>query len=165
MCAVFDEERLLSLDHQGRVERTPGVELHSADAIVREFERLVSTELGIIGARTVDTPNGHLAIMTLKERSGLSVEFWAGVALRLDPASALYDAAIDALLGPWHDSALVAAAARLVAEGACHAAMVIDNTGVTTYGPSTDFPSLGGPGFKPEPGARLATRTVHGEFR
>jgi len=164
MCAVFDEERLLTLDHQGHVGRTQGVEARSPDAIARDFERLVSTELSIVGTRTVETPNGCLGIMTLRERTGLAMEFWAGVSLRLDPVSALYDAAIDALLRPWHDSALVAGAARLVAEGACHAAMVIDDTGVTTYGPPTDFPSLG-PGFKPEPGARLATRTVHGEFR
>jgi len=165
MCAVFDEQRLLTLDHQGRLERTPGVECRSPDAIAREFARLVSTELGLIGARIVETPNGHLAMMTFKERSGAAVEFWAGAALRLVSISALYDAAVDALLAPWHDSALVAGAARLVADGACHAAMVIDDTGVTTYGPPTDFPALGGPGFKPEPGARLATRTVHGEFR
>jgi hypothetical protein len=147
------------------VRSIPGLECHAPEAIAREFASLVAAELAVIGGRTVETPNGHLGIMTLKERSGPVVEFWAGVALRADPAEALFDAAVDALLAPWHHSAVVAGAARLVAEGSCSAAMVIDETGVTTYGPPTDFPPLGGPGIKPEPGARLATRTVRGEFR
>ena len=164
MAPVFGEERLLTLDPQGRVQGIPGKQ-HAPEAITREFARLVSAELGVIGARAVETPTGHLAILTVKERSGPAVEFWAGVALRDDPAAALFGAAIDALLAPWHHSAVVAGAARLVAEGTCSAAMVIDANGVTTYGPPTDFPPLGGNGIKPEPGARLATRTVRGEFR
>jgi hypothetical protein len=133
--------------------------------LAHAFEGLVCAELGVIGARTVDTPNGHLAIMTLKERSGPVIELWAGAALRPDPASALCDAAGDALLSDWHDSVIVAGAARLVAAGPCRAAMVIDDTGVTTYGPPTEFPLIGGPGTTPEPGARLAARTGRGEFR
>jgi hypothetical protein len=157
--------RPFALDNHGRVHFEPAIEPLPADTLARAFEGLVCAELGVIGARTVDTPNGHLAIMTLKERSGAAVAFWAGAALRPDPASALCGAAADALLGPWHESVIVAGAARLVAEGTCRAAMVIDDTGVTTYGPPTDFPPLGGPGVTPEPGDRLAARTARGVFR
>jgi hypothetical protein len=155
----------LALDEQGRVYCEPGEEFEGPKALVCAFEALVCAELGLIGARTVDTPNGYLGIMTLRERSGLSLELWAGAALREDPDTALCDAAADALLGPWHDSAIVAGAARLVADGTCRAAMVIDDTGVTSYGPPTDFPPLSARGLEPGAGDRLAARTTRGEFR
>jgi hypothetical protein len=43
--------------------------------------------------------------------------------------------------------------------------MVIDDTGVTSYGPPTDFPPLGARGLEPEAGDRLSARTTRGEFR
>jgi hypothetical protein len=155
----------LSLDDQGGVHGDPGSGPIAPETLTRAFEALLCAELSVIAARTVDTPNGHLAIMTLKERSGPTIELWAGAALRPDPATALCDAAADALLGLWHNSVVVAGAARLVAEGTCGAAMVIDERGVTTYGPPTDFPPLDGPGRTSELGARLAARTARGEFR
>ena len=164
MGSVSGRPRALALDDQGRVHGEPGYAPIAPETLTRAFEGLVCAELGVIGTRTVDTPNGHLAIMTLKERSGPVIEFWAGAALRSDPATALCDATADALLRYWHDSVIVAGAARLVAEGTCGAAMVIDDTGVTTYGPPTEFPALG-PGMEPEAGARLAARTARGEFR
>jgi hypothetical protein len=155
----------LALDDQGRVHGEPGLDPVAPELLTRAFEGLLCAELSVIGARTVDTPNGHLAILSLKERSGPVVELWAGAALRTDPATAMCDAASDALLGHWHESVVVAGAARLVAEGTCRAAMVIDDRGVTTYGPATDFPPLEGPGRSSELGARLAARTQRGEFR
>ena len=165
MVSMSGPPRALALDDQGRVQGEPGLDAPPPEALTRAFEGLLCAELGVIGARTVDTPNGHLAIMTLKERSGPVIELWAGAALRSDPATALCDAAADALLGFWHDSVIVAGAARLIAEGTCRAGMVIDDRGVTTYGPPTEFPPLDGPGRSSEPGARLAARTARGEFR
>ena len=164
MCAM-PPRGPLALDDQGRVRGALSAEPSSPEALTRAFEALVCADLGLIGARTVDTPNGYLGIMTLRERSGSSLELWAGAALRADAGTALCDAAADALLAPWHDSAIVAGAARLVAEGTCRAAMVIDDTGVTSYGPPTDFPPLGARGLEPEAGDRLAARTTRGEFR
>jgi hypothetical protein len=165
MQSVLGAQRLLAIDDQGRVQSAPGPEPLPPDVLTRAFEALVCARLGVIGARTIATPNGHLGIMTLRERSGTALEFWAGAALRTDPASALCDAAADALLGRWHHSVIVAGAARLVAEGVCRAAMVIDDTGVAAYGAPTDFPPFSGPRLTPEPGARLAARTARGEFR
>src|SRR4029078_362663 len=132
----------LALDAQGRVHRDSGVAAVAPGALPRAFEALVCAELRLIGARTVDTPNGYLSIMTLRERSGLALELWGGAALRDDPDTARCDAAADALLGPWQDSAIVAGAARLVAEGTCRGAMAIDDDGVTSYGPTTEVPAL-----------------------
>jgi len=161
---VFGSRGLLALDGQGRVRGEAEPELHSPEALARAFAALMCAELGLIGARTVDTPNGSLGIITLRERSGPLLELWAGAALRSDRDAALRDATADALLAPWHHSAIVAGAARLVANGTCRAAMVIDDAGVTSYGPPTDFPPLGARGMAPEAGDRLVARTMRGEF-
>jgi hypothetical protein len=165
MPAVSDPPGALALDDQGRVDGNPDSAPNAPEAIARAFEALLCAELGIIGARTVDTPNGHLGMMTLREGNGTSLAFWAGTALRADRAAALRDAAIDAVLGAWHGSVIVAGAARLVAEGTCRAAMVIDDRGVATYGPTTEFPPFGTRGAPPQPGARLAARSTRGEFQ
>src|SRR4051812_21512720 len=138
--AVFDLQGLVALDDHGRIHTKRDAEHASPKALTRVFEALVCAELRVIGARTVDTPSGCLAIITLRERSGPLLELWAGAALRNDRDTALRDAAADALLAPWHNSAIVAGAARLVAEGTCRGAMVIDDAGVTSYGPTTEFP-------------------------
>ena len=101
----------------------------------------------------------------MKEWTGKALEFWAGTALRADESSAISDAAYDALLSPWRGSVITAGAARLVANGTCRAAMVVDDSGVSTFGPADNFPPLGGRGVTPEPGARLAVRTPTGDFR
>jgi|RhiMethySRZTD1v2_1073278.scaffolds.fasta_scaffold250949_2 hypothetical protein len=164
MRPVFGSGGLLALDGQGRVHAERDAEPTSPEALARAFGALVCAELGVIGARTVDTPSGCLAIITLRERSGPLLELWAGTALREGRDIALRDAAVDALLAPWHHSAIVAGTARLVADGACRAAMVIDDAGVTSYGPPTEFPPLGARGMEPEAGDRLVARTTRGEF-
>jgi len=164
MRAVFDPQGLVALDEQGRVHAKRDAEPASTEALIRAFEGMVCAELRLIGSRTVETPSGYLAIITLRERSGSLLELWAGAALRDDRDTALRDAAADALLAPWHDSAIVAGAARLVAEGTCRGAMVIDDAGVTSYGPTTEFPPLGARGMEPEAGDRLVARTMRGEF-
>jgi hypothetical protein len=166
MMGAMDRGRgLLVLDERGRVRATAAAEIPPREDLARAFEALVCAQFSVIGARTVDTPNGYLGILTLRERSGTALEFSVGVALRPDPATALCDAAIDAVLGPWQDSVIAAGAAHLVTEGTCRAAMVIDDTGVATYGSATDFPRFGVRGMTPEPGSRLAVRTPRGEFR
>ena len=131
----------------------------------RGFSELLCTQLTVLGARTVETDYGYLAMVTVKESNGSTTEFWAGAAHRADQSTARGDAATDALLTHWHGSVVVAGAARLVRSGACRAAMVIDDAGVTTYGPATEFPLFDGPGISSEPGARLAAHTSRGEFR
>src|SRR3954468_19469346 len=156
----------LSINDAGRVSAAlPAEPFEDEMFLERGFGALLCTELSVLGARTVQTESGHLALITLKERGRSSVEFWAGAAHRPDAAEALGDAATDALLRDWHDSVLVAGAARLVAESTCRAAMVLDDAGVTTYGPATEFPPLGARGMEPEAGDRLAARTTRGEFR
>jgi hypothetical protein len=165
MAFVSGSRGLIALDDQGRLHAKHDAAPCSPEALTRAFEAVICAELGVIGARIVDTPNGYLGIMALRERTGSSLELWAGAALREDPETALRDAAADALLRSWHESALVAGAARLVAEGSCRAAVVIDDGGITSYGPPTEFPPLGARGLTPEAGDRIAARTTRGEFR
>lgn len=149
------------MDVNGRLTRSPSTwdgEIGSA------FARLLCADLSLLGSRTAPTATGHLGVLTLKEWTGRSLEFWAGAALRADESSALCDAAYDALLAPWGGSVIVAGAARLVANGTCRGAMVSDDTGVTTFGPVENFPPLGEQGATPEPGARLAVCTPAGDF-
>jgi len=156
----------LSIDASGRVSAALRAEtLEDETFLARGFGALLCTQLSVLGARTVQTESGHLALITLTERGGSSVEFWAGSAHRPDAAQALGDAATDALLRDWHHSVLVAGAARLVTASSCRAAMVIDDAGVTAYGPATEFPPLAARGMEPEAGDRLAARTTRGEFR
>ena len=130
----------------------------------RAYSAFLCADLSLLGSRTAPTASGHIGVLTMKEWTGKALEFWAGAALRDDESTALCDAAYDALLAPWRGSVLVAGAARLVANGNCRAAMVMDDSGVTTFGPAEQFPPLGGQGVTPEPGARLAVRTPTGDF-
>jgi hypothetical protein len=137
----------------------------SAAAFDRAYSALLCAELVVLGLRTTTTASGNLGVVTFKERTGRTVEFWAGAALRPDEQSAVEAAVHDALLTPWNGSVLAAGSARLVNAGVCRAAKVVDEHGTTTFGPTDGFPPLGGIGVTPEPGTRLAVRTPAGDFR
>jgi len=161
-----DGARRVALDEQGRVADTALAPLPDGNEVAelsRLLAELLCAELSVLGARTVPTLTGHLGIVTMKERTAGSLEFWAGAALRPDPAPALRDAACDALLADWRGSVAVAGAARLVADGTCRSAVVLDDSGVTRFGQAHEIPQLGGLGVAPEAGARLAVRTAAGE--
>src|SRR4051794_13157504 len=127
--ALDDAGRLIPTEaFRGRAKGELDTE---AGLLTRQLAFLLGTGFGVLGCRSVAVEAGHLAMVTLREHAGCSLEFWAGAALRAEPSAALFDATTDAILGPWHDSVIVGGAARLVAESACRAAMVIDDAGVT----------------------------------
>jgi hypothetical protein len=155
------------LDQTGRLTcaATNGSGGLAAPELVSRFGALLCANLGVVGSRVLPTATAHLAILTISERTGDMLEFWAGVALRPDPATALHDAAIDALLGPWSESVLVAGAARLVAAELCAAALITDNCGTTSIGTPDAVSPLTRFSLEPTAGQRLAAKDDEGEFR
>jgi hypothetical protein len=156
------------LDADGRVDpNTPALIAlgTSSEALRALHARLLCADLTVLGSRTIEMTSAHISLFTVAERIGSRLGFSAGTAVRPSPATATVAAVYDALLARWDGSVLRGGATRLVLEGTCRGAMVVDADGTHSYGVLDGMSPMVQFRDATEPGDQLAVGTPAGDFR